>query len=562
VLRLPLRIGKVPRLLSLSLLTAMAAALAVSGFRASIDGIAAALRGPALGADGAWVILVPAAAGLAIAALIAWVFPTGGGSGVNQTKAAVYVHGGRMPLRSAIGKFVTSSLAVGAGFSLGPEDPSLHIGAAIASFLGRRVKLPEQELRLMAPVGAAAGLAAAFTAPISAVLFVLEEITGRWTARTLGASILAASASVVLTRSLLGAGPLFHAAATPLMQPGALLGAAVIGAIGGLVSVAFARGLGALRGWLKALPRWTSYVQPAAAGLLIGIIAYLGAPEIMGAGYAAVDRAIAGQFAWPLLLALAALKILATTLAVASRTPGGLFAPALFIGAMLGGGVGGAEHALLPAFPASTGVDALVGMSALFAGFLRAPMTAIFMAVEVSNDYTVVVPAMIAGVLAYLISHRLQPVAVFDLLSRQDGWRLPSMEEERETTPPRVEDAMRAAPPAVPGDHRVCDAVAMLRQLDAADLLIHERGGGCQIISAAALRILADRGARDMPLAALCPKGRPPAIYPDQTLGAILHHLHAWRILPVHNRADEARLEGVLTLETALRVCNAARSPG
>src|SRR5262249_21647523 len=210
-------------------------------------------------------------AGLAVALLMAGLFPAMKGSGVNETKAAVYVNGGRTPLRSALGKFITSSLAIGAGFSLGPEDPSLHIGAAIASQVGRSAGLPRDRLRLMVPIGAAAGLAAAFNAPISAVLFVVEEITGSWTARPLGASILAASASVVLAHSLLGAGPLFRVAANTAAGPAVLLGAVSIGVIGGLVSVVFARGLGLLRGSLKALPRWTSYLLPAAAGLLIGL---------------------------------------------------------------------------------------------------------------------------------------------------------------------------------------------------------------------------------------------------------------------------------------------------
>lgn len=188
-------------------------------------------------------------------------------------------------------------------------------------------------------------------------------------------------------------------------------------------------------------------------------------------------------------------------------------------------------------------------MSALFAGFLRTPMAAIFMAVEVSDDYAIIVPAMISSVLAYLVGHRLQPIAIFDLIGRQDGWQLPSMEQEREAAVLRVEDAMDPAPPVIPADHRVADAAAVLRELGAADLLIHAPGGGCQVLGAAALLTLADRGAGDTPLGAFCP-----AIYPDHSLRAVLHHLHAWPILPVRNRADGASLQGVLTLDAALRL--------
>src|SRR5690242_20638450 len=144
------------------------------------------------------MLLVPTLAGLLVAALVLLVFPRARGSGVNQTKAALYIYNGYIPFRTAIGKFICSSLAIGSGHSLGPEDPSLQIGAAMASALARRLHLSRDKLRLVAPLGAAAGLAAAFNAPISAVLFVIEEVVGRWSAGVLGAVVLSAVASDVV----------------------------------------------------------------------------------------------------------------------------------------------------------------------------------------------------------------------------------------------------------------------------------------------------------------------------------------------------------------------------
>src|SRR6202166_4296658 len=158
-----------------------------------------------------------------------------------------------------------------------------------------------------------------------------------------------------------------------------------------------------------------------------------------------MDEDMHGRFTWQFLAVLAGLKIVATLLSFVSGTPGGMFAPTLFIGAMLGAAVGGAEHAVLPHLTGSPGTYALVGMGVLFAGFLRAPMTSVFMVLEVSGNYSIILPVMVANTFAYLIARGLQPVPIFDVLTRQDGLELPSMEEQREEGILRVEDAMRPA---------------------------------------------------------------------------------------------------------------------
>src|ERR1700722_11439084 len=330
------------------------------------------------------MVLAPTLAGLVIAVLVIHVFPLARGSGVNQTKAALYIFNGYIPLRTAIGKFITAALAIGSGHSLGPEDPSLQIGASLASAMGRRIRLSRDNMRLMAPVGAAAGLAAAFNAPISAVLFVIEEVIGRWTASILGSVVLSAVSSVVVMRAFLGSEPLFRIPTVQLERVSELVAYCILGVVGGLASVLFSSGIASLRPRCKALPKWTQYFQPAVAGLLIGIMAVLGAPQVMGAGYEYIDQAMHGQFTWEFLAMLGGLKIVAKLLSFTSGTPGGMFAPTLFIGAMLGAAVGGAQHVLLPHLTGSAGTYALVGMGVLFAGFLRAPMTSVFMVLEVS----------------------------------------------------------------------------------------------------------------------------------------------------------------------------------
>src|SRR4051795_12946097 len=221
--------------------------LGVVCFRLLIEWSRIWLLGP-MPQAGDWRLLVaPTVVGMAVTLLVIYVFPQVRGSGVNQTKAALYIYNGYIPFRTAIGKFITAAFAIGSGQSLGPEDPSLQIGASLASALGRRLRLSRERLRLLAPVGAAAGLAAAFNAPISAVLFVIEEVIGRWTAGILGSVVLSAVSSVVVMRWFLGSEPLFRIPAVELTRPSELIAYAVLGIAGGVASVLFATGISTLR---------------------------------------------------------------------------------------------------------------------------------------------------------------------------------------------------------------------------------------------------------------------------------------------------------------------------
>src|SRR5437764_6334726 len=246
--------------------------LSVVCFRLAIDWCRLTLLGTGVTPHNFRLITTPAIVSILVAFLVMKFFPTVRGSGVNQTKAALYIYNGYIPFRTGIGKFICSALAIGSGHSLGPEDPSLQIGASLASALGRYLKLSRDNLRLLAPVGAAAGLAAAFNAPISAVLFVIEEVIGRWTAGILGSGVRSAISSVVVMRWFLGSESMFRIPAVDMTQPLELIAYAVLGGVGGIASVVVANGIGIVRPAFKGLPRWTKYFQPAIAGLLIGVI--------------------------------------------------------------------------------------------------------------------------------------------------------------------------------------------------------------------------------------------------------------------------------------------------
>jgi len=540
--------------LALSVFIGIFAGLAVVCFRYAIDLSRIYFLGSETGTSHLRLVLAPTLAGLAIGALVLHVFPLARGSGVNQTKAALYIYNGYIPFRTAIGKFITAALSIGSGHSLGPEDPSLQIGAGLASALGRRLHLSRDRMRLIAPVGAAAGLAAAFNAPISAVLFVIEEVIGRWSAGILGSVVLSAVSSVVVMRWFLGSQPLFRIPPMEMIRPVELIAYALLGVAGGLASVVFSGGIGVLRPYLKSMPRWTQYFQPAIAGLIIGGIAVLGVPQVMGAGYDFIDQAIHNQFTWQFLGALVGLKILATTVSFVSGTPGGMFAPTLFVGAMLGSFVAGVEHLVFPHLALSTGTYAMVGMGVLFAGFLRAPMTSVFMVLEVSGNYSIILPVIVANTFAYVISRALVPTPIFDLLTRQDGLDLPSMEEQREQSVLRVEDAMhKVADPVLDAEQPLKRLIPQVDAVKSENLLVRMYPAGWNTVGLRELKTMFNEGKGEMTLRSLLRIKQVPYLHPDQALDVAMRYVYRYPVLPVVSRADLAKLEGAISKEDVLK---------
>ena len=546
--------------LLLAVIIGLFSGLAVVLFRIAIDYTRFRLLGSGVAIPPWRALLVPSVAGLGVALLVIRLFPGARGSGVNQTKSAVYIYDGYVPFRTVIGKFVTCALAIGSGQSLGPEDPSLQMGAGIASALGRRMRFSRDKVRLIAPVGAAAGLAAAFNSPIAAVLFVIEEVIGTWTAGVLGAIVLSAVSSVVVMRWFMGDAALFRVPPYHLVHPAELIAYAVLGVVGGIASLIFVKLVAYLRPRLQALPPWTHYLQPALAGLAIGAIG-IWLPQIMGAGYPYIDQAMHDQYPWRILLLLAAFKIIATTLSFVSGTPGGMFAPTLFIGAMLGGAVGGVEHHFFPWLTGSLGSYALVGMGTLFAGFLRVPMTSVFMVLELSGNYTIILPVMISNTIAYLISRQYQRASLFDLLSRQDGVDLPSMEERREERALLVEDAMQPFPePILTSQDSVTDALSRLTEVAGDFFFVHDGQGQWYGITRELLQETLLAWDSDVALGSIL-RGPPlPHVHPDHALDVALRRVADLPCLPVVHRADLTKLEGTVSLQGILQAYREAES--
>jgi CIC family chloride channel protein len=545
--------------LLLSIFIGVISGLLVVSFRMAIEWLTVLLQGSAPAPHQLRLIIVPGIVGIVLGLMIRYVFPDVRGSGVNQTKAALYIHNGYISTKTMIGKFLLAALSIGSGQSLGPEDPSLHFGAGVASRIGRYMGLSRERMRLFAPVGAAAGLAAAFNAPISAVLLVIEEVIGQWTAAILGSIVLSAVSAVVVARWFWGAQPMFRIPNVTLRDPRELLAYAVLGVVGGFASLALTKALGYLRPKLRSQPANLQMFFPAIAGLFVGAVAYFGVPEVLGTGYGAMDAAMHAQYTIQFLLLLAALKLIASTVSFSSGAPGGMFATALFIGAMLGSAVGTFEHNFFPSLTGSVGSYALVGMGVFFAAFIRVPLTSVFMILEISGNYTIILPVILANTIAYLISRTLQPVPILELFTHQDGLYLPSMEEEREDHELHFEDALQAvSAPILSGSQKLSEFVASMQQkpeiAEAPAVLIQCSDGWYAATQAEMQRLVAGSPeSMDQSLEQSVGPRRTPLLFPDQPLAHALPYFKVWPILPISNRAMRGVIEGVLTLDDVLK---------
>jgi CIC family chloride channel protein len=320
-----------------------------------------------------------------------------------------------------------------------------------------------------------------------------------------------------------------------------------------VASLIFSKALGYSRPRLRQLPRWTWYIQPPIAGLIVGGIAYFGAPQVMGPGYNVIDQAMHGEFTWKFLLALALLKIVATTISFSSGTPGGMFAPTLFIGAMLGASIGTFEKIFFPAFSFSVGSYALVGMGVLFAAFLRVPLTSVFMVLEVSGNYSIVLPVILANTIAYLVSRSLQPYPIIETFTHQDGLDLPSMEEQREEMVLHLEDALRPVNlPIFSGTESLQEISTRLAIAEAPSLLIKLRDGSWYAMTRGEYTAIAATQTPDTPIERSLKPDRVPLLFPDMPLDSSIPYFSRWPVLPIQNRASKGTLEGIVSLEDVL----------
>jgi CIC family chloride channel protein len=495
----------------------------------------------------------PVIGSLAMGYLLFKYFPDARGSGVPQTKAALYARGGRISLATVFGKFFCTSATLASGIPLGREGPSVQVGAGMATLLGRALGLSPEKIKALVPVGAAAAVAAAFNTPLAAVLFALEEVVGDLHAPVLGSVVLASATSWAMLRLLLGNDPLFKVPQYQLVSPWEFAVYAVLGVLGGFVSVGFTKLLLYLRAKFLRLPRETTWFQPAAGGVLVGLMAWF-VPQTLGVGYKYVGDALNGGMAVKLMILLLVMKFFAVVVSYASGNAGGIFGPALFLGAMLGGTVGTVAHTFFPGHVAAPGVYALVGMGTLFAGIVRAPMTSVVMIFETTRDYAVIVPLMISNLVSFFISSRFQPQPIYEELAHQDGIHLPKSETRSQGESRRVIRAMRGAPEVLGVTMTVEEAAEKTRASSLHAYPVGDSHGLVGMLEASLVQKAIAEGGGNRPIGELVEKHKFPHLHTDHSLMVALERMGSTHldVLPVVSRADVCKLEGIVTLQDVL----------
>jgi CIC family chloride channel protein len=527
-------------------LTVVAFIVLTERFGARIDATGAA----------AWRrLVVPIVGSLSMGFLLYKYFPDARGSGVPQTKAALFARGGRISLRTVFGKFFCTSATLASGIPLGREGPSVQVGAGIASVLGRALGLSPEKIKALIPVGAAAAVAAAFNTPLAAVLFALEEVVGDLHAPVLGSVVLASATSWAVLRLLLGNDPLFKVPQYQLVSPVELFIYAVLGLLGGLLSAAFTKSLLKLRERFVRLPRKTTWFQPAAGGIVVGLMGWF-VPQTLGVGYSYVGQVLNGRMALKLMVLLLVLKLIGVVVSYASGNAGGIFGPALFLGAMLGGAVGSVAHNLFPGHVATAGAYALVGMGTTFAGIVRAPMTSVVMIFETTRDYAVIVPLMISNLVSFFVSSRFQRQPIYEVLAYQDGIHLPSAESRINSGQRRVFQAMRPATEILTANMTIQDALEKARDSRLEALPLSNESGVAGIVKLATLEKAAADGDSNKKVTDLIEGGEFPHLHADQSLTVALERMGAAGVdaLPVVSRADVHKLEGIVALQDVMRL--------
>ncbi|MES4891306.1 chloride channel protein [Streptomyces sp. NPDC096012] len=505
-----------------------------------------------------FVLLAPVVGGLLYGPLVNRFAKEARGHGVPEVMLAVAQRGGRISPKVAVVKTLASALCIGSGGSVGREGPIVQIGSALGSTLGRMAKVTEGRMRLLVACGAAGGIAATFNAPLAGVFFAMELILGTFSAEAFGATVLASVTASVIGRAAFGNVAFLRLPGfrvDHLAQYGLF---AALGVVAAVVGVGFSRFLYLVEDacdWLWRGPEW---LRPAVGGLALGLVLLL-LPQMYGVGYPVLQKATEGGYAVGFLLLLLVGKMLATSLTIGIGGSGGVFAPSLFIGAMLGSAYGIGVHHLLPASAGAVGAYALVGMGAVFAGAARAPITAVVILFELTGEYSIILPLMLAIVLAAATSRLLSHDTIYTLKLRRRGVDLEGPAQGARLGSQLVDSVMEPLPSSLPASTTLAASADLLSLSGHGALPVVDDAG--EYIGVVTAQAVAEALAEE-PEAAPVRVGElaePPApITADQPLAQALHTLLAatGTGMPVLD-SEQGKPVGWLSHQSALRAVHA-----
>jgi chloride channel protein, CIC family len=373
---------------------------------------------------GRWfVVFAPVVAGLLYGPLVQAFAKEARGHGVPEVMYAVQKHGGRIAPQVAVVKALASALCIGGGGSVGREGPIVQVGSALGSSLGRLLRVNSDKMRMLVACGAAAGIAATFNAPLAGVFFAMELILGDFTTNAFGMVVISSVTASIIGRAAFGNTVFIHLPIFTVQHGIEYALFAILGILAGFVGVVFTQVLYKIEDWCDFIWRWPEWLRPTIGGVLLGAILYF-LPELYGVGYPVIGHAFDGSYAITFLLLLLAGKMIATSLTIGIGGSGGVFAPSLFMGAMFGLMYGNIIHYIAPGLAGPVAAYGLIGMGAVFAGAARAPITAVVILFELTGEYSIILPLMVAIVLAELISRFISQETIYTLKLRRRGINL------------------------------------------------------------------------------------------------------------------------------------------
>ncbi len=511
------------------------------------------------------IILLPTLGGCIVGFLIKYWSPEAAGSGIPQVKAAYFLKFGRIRFRAALGKFVLGTVSIASGASLGREGPTVHISAAIASWVGRWFGLAPRQIMALIPLGCAGGIAAAFNTPLAAIVFAIEEIMGDMKHKAFAGIVMVAVIAAVIERSLLGTDSMFKVPFHPdHLSAVSLAASVVLGVVAGFVSHAFVECMLRARERVKLVRGPYSWMMPGVGGLLTGCIGALiyknlgGHLGVMGIGYTDLSSALAGSLGLGVLLALFVGKFATTIFSYSSGGSGGIFAPVLFIGAMMGGALGVLTEMISGQAGLMPHVLALVGMGALFAGVIRAPVTSILIIFELTRDYNLILPIMLANLISYAIASKLRHVPIYEALLLQDGVNLrkfPILRPSQGWQSMPVSSIMTNTVHTLQADMPLGEAYDKIKNegfkvYPVVDAEMHYVG----LVHRKGVRVVSQQSplkqVQDIFISETFPK-----VFPDTKIKDAANQFvnTEWIALPVVSRLDKGRVVGVVTLHDITR---------
>lgn len=561
------RLTRDAKFITLAILVGLLSALGSALFRALL-GIMTELfmvwgRALLAGMGSMSVMLLPALGGLLVGVLNVWLVRDEETYGVARIIEAVALRGGRLRPRPALVRVAASIITLGSGGSAGLQDPNVHIGAVVGSTLAQWAKLPTKKVKALVGCGAAAGIAATFNAPIAGVFFALEAVLGRFSSSALGFVMLASVTASVLSRALQGNAPLFEIEPF-VFQAWEVVPYLGLGALTALVAVGYARLLQGM-GHIFQRIKW-AWTRPALGGLVVGAMA-LGFPQLFGTGLPYLSEllgqslnTVTWQQPMMLLAILALLKPFATAVTLGSGGAGGIFAPALFVGATLGGAYGLLLQGLLPGRDVAAVSYALVGMGGLLAGTIHAPLTSILFLFELTQDYHVILPIMLCGTVSYGLARYLKPTSIYTQPLLERGINLERV-EGNPMERVQVHEVMRPDVARLERGVGLDGLVHAFASSDATMLpVVDEQGQLAGVVLREAYQRALDRSS-PVNLAELILE-RPPTVFADESLDDALRLLGAQQLsaLPVISRTALNQVVGMIYSRDIIAAYNRALS--